>query len=90
MPLFALECFSQVSGPNVNHDAKLIRIRKIDIFSFEGARLKGDKFFSVGESFGYLPKETTGLPPTCSTRVIEGISLEVRATIWKDNDRINL
>jgi hypothetical protein len=54
------------------------------------AHLKGDKFFSVGECFGYLPKETTGFPPTCSTRVIEGISFEVRATIWKDDDCINL
>ena len=90
MPLLVLECSSQVSGPNANRDAKLIQHRKKNILSFEEAHLKGDKFFSMGECFGYLPKETAGLPPSRSTRVIEGISFEVGATIWKDDDRINL
>ena len=68
----------------------LFSIEKNNILLFEEAHLKGNKFFSMGECFGYLPEETTGLPPSRSTRVIEGISFEVRATIWKDNDRINL
>ena len=63
--------------------------KKRSLFILE-AHLEGDEFFSVGKCLGYLPKETTGFPPSCSARVIEGISFEVRAAIGKDDDRINL
>jgi len=90
--LFALEQFSQVSDPNANHDAKIqpYQRRKEASFYLKEAHFKAYKLFSVGECFGYLPKDATCLPPTCPTRVIKGVSFKVRATVWQDDDCINL